>query len=58
MESYHAAVHAQTAGMDHVVCCNLAMCLFQRAHFNDLPLGVFYCDRAIASRADYVKAYF
>jgi len=42
----------------HVLYCNLAMCLFQRMHFNDLMMALFYADKAIELDADYVKAYF
>merc|ERR1712151_753641 len=42
----------------HALYCNLVMCLFQRMHFNDLLLGIFYCDEAIKCNSMCIKAYF
>ena len=42
----------------HALYCNLALCLIQRMHFNDLLMALIYCDRAIAAKPRYKKAYF
>ena len=72
IECYYAAIHrlegAQRTTRDckedmerlpvHALYCNVALCLIQRMHFNDLLMALFYCDKAIESKADYKKAYF
>merc|ERR1712013_39756 len=60
MECYDTVLHSVRSVdvPDHAVLCNLAMCLYQRAHFGDLSLGEYYCDEAIRCRGDYVKAWF
>ena len=71
IECYYAAIHrlegAQRMTMRkedldripvHALYCNVALCLIQRLHFNDLLMALFYCDKAIESKGDYKKAYF
>ena len=62
IENYYKAINLIPVCDDrlplHVLYCNLAMCLYQRMHFNDMLLGIFYCDKAIKTKQDYAKAYF
>ena len=49
IEYYNQAINCVDQNCEplHILYCNLSMFLYHRTYFNDLLLGIFYCDKAI-----------